>query len=478
MASQRSSKSPVGAVVASQQHIRTASELSMTSETAQQRKHEDNLMAQLYSQTEGKDLPLRTMYILNCASRGQHPLPPNAKGLESVPEFTSILQTEMSQLPLQRTSLPYVFVRKFVKETFCQEELGRVNFSQALTALDYLKDIELRRQKMVQDMWQRVDIETWESIEEKVSRDEAIIKLFNILNRKEKYLGELYAWLYVHLRQWILVHEIKNQPFDKHNCMAMLNTLWPPIPSSVPDGISKEIVQSQRKDFFKTINSIPGRGMADIDRLIMEQAKEGEPNGWPCTAHMMNKYMQKADEVIDLAERIQTRADLDIHAPPRTPLPDPLPSPSVEQDPPRKGRKQVDSGVSFGSAMTKRPSTSGSDSTTNSFYKQQLSSFEFSEPKTPTRVRINRVLHRLSRKKTTGDLSSQDKPEKPENEKSRTLRKMRSLGAIAHEFKYRNMSGATLTDSRNTSVSEPFNAEEMKRKRMAYEESNTIGQAI
>lgn len=477
MASQRnSSKSPVGAVMAGQAHGRSASELSMASE----RKHEDNLMAQLYSQTEGKDLPLRTMYILNCASRGQHPLPSNAKGLESVPEFTSILQTEMSQLPLQRTSLPYVFVRKFVKETFCHEELGRVNFPQALTALDYLKDIEMRRQKMVQDMWQRVDIETWESIEEKVSRDEAIIRLFNILNRKEKYLGELYAWLYVHLRQWILVHEIKNQPFDKHNCMAMLNTLWPPIPSSVPDGISNEIVQSQRKDFFKTINSIPGRGMADIDRLIVEQAKEGQANGWPCTAHMMNKYMQKADEVIELAESIQSRVDLDTYAPPRTPLPELPSSPSVEHLPPRKGRKQVDSGVSFGSATTKRPSTSGSDSSNGSFYKQQLSSFEFSETKTPTRVRINRVLHRLSRKKTHGDLSTheKEKAEKPESEKSKTLRKMRSLGAIAHEFKYRNMSGATLTDSRQTSISEPFNAEEMKRQRMAYEEANQIGQAI
>lgn len=480
MASQRSSKSTIDNIIASQQHGRNPSEFSIASETAKQRKHEDTLMAQLYSQTAGQDLPLRTMYILNCASRG-HPLPSNAKNLESVPEFTSILQTEMSQLPLQRTSLPYVFVRKFVKETFCQEELGRVNFSQALTALDYLKDIEMRRQNTVQDMWQRVDIETWESIEEKVSRDEAIIKLFNVLNRKEKYLGELYAWLYVHLRQWILVHEIKNQPFDKHNCMGMLNTLWPPIPSSIPDGISNDIVQSQRKDFFKTINSIPGKGMADIDRLIVEHAKEGEPNGWPCTAHMMNKYMQKADEVIELAEQIQTRADLDTHAPPRTPLPEPVSSPSLDQAPVRKGRKQVDSGISFGSAMTKRPSTSGSDSTTNSFYKQQLSTFEFSEPKSSTRERMSRVLHRLSRKKTTGDLASHskaEKPEKPETEKSRTLRKMRSLGAIAHEFKYRNMSGATLTDSRHTSVSEPFNAEEMKRQRMAYEESNTIGQAI
>lgn len=260
--------------------------------------------------------------------------------------------------------------------------------------------------------------------------------------------------------------------------MAMLNTLWPPIPSSIPDGISNEIVQSQRKDFFKTINSIPGRGMDDIDRLIVEQAKEGEPNGWPCTAHMMNKYMQKADEVIELAEKIQTRTDLDTHAPPRTPLPDPLPSPLLEQDPPRRGRKQVDSGVSFGSATTKRPSTSGSDSTTNSFYKQQLSSFDFAEPKASTRARVKGAFHRLSRKKTHGDLQTHDKPEKPESEKSRTLRKMRSLGAIAHEFKYRNMSGATLTDSRQTSISEPFNAEEMKRQRMAYEESNTIGQAI
>ncbi|KAL1385098.1 hypothetical protein HDK64DRAFT_311488 [Phyllosticta capitalensis] len=453
-----------------QHHARTASELSMT----EKRRQDVRLLEHIFSQAGGKDLPLRTMYILNCASRGQ-PLgrvPENsAEG-----QFQSTLQTEIAQLPLQRTSLPYVFVKKFVKETFGTKQLKSVNFSQALTALDYLKDVDMRRHKSIKDMWCRIDLDTWESIEEKVSRDEAVIKIFNDVNKHEKAADELYAWLYVNLRVWILINEIKFTSFDKHNCMAMLNTLWPPIPCNVPDGITPEIVQSQRVNFFKSINTYPNH-VQDLDRLIVEWARPGEQDGWACVAHILSKYLWRVDRLLEISDNIQSRADLDAHAPqkPREQEQEILPSTPDESSQEiysRKGRK-VDSGVSFASNSSKRPSTSGSQSSASSFYKQEMSQtmsqFDFSEPKTPRTQRIRNAVSRIARKKNHDDDEAGDK------EKSKGLRKMRSLSTIARDFKERNMSGTSLA-SRHGSVAEPFDAEQMKRHRMAYE--SRIGQAI
>ncbi|KAK7532531.1 hypothetical protein IWX49DRAFT_511844 [Phyllosticta citricarpa] len=441
-----------------QHHARSSSELSV-SEAAKQRRQDVRLLEHIFSQAGGKDLPLRTMFILNCASRGQ----PLAKVPENGSEgqFQSVLQTEISQLPLQRTSLPYSFVKKFVKETFGSKDVNAVNFSQALTALDYLKDIEMRRTKSIKDMWSRIDLDTWESIEEKVSRDEAVIKIFNDVNRLEKAADEMYAWLYVHLRQWILINEIKFQKFDKHNCMAMLNTLWPPIPSAVPVGVTPEIVQSQRKDFFKAINTMPKHN-AELERLMMQNARAGEPNGWACVVYIFERYMKRVDSLIELSDNIKSRADLDAHAPPKH---------NVYS---RKGRK-VDSGVSFASNSSKRPSTSGSHSSASSFYKQEMSQtmsqFDFSEPKTPKAQRLRNAVSRIARKKRDEDAADGDK------EKAKGLRKMRSLSTIARDFKDRNMSGTSLAGgSRHGSVAEPFDAEQMKRHRMAYE--SRIGQAI
>ncbi|KAK7513060.1 uncharacterized protein IWZ02DRAFT_492794 [Phyllosticta citriasiana] len=456
-----------------QHHARSPSELSV-SEAAKQRRQDVRLLEHIFSQAGGKDLPLRTMFILNCASRGQ----PLAKVPENGSEgqFQSVLQTEISQLPLQRTSLPYSFVKKFVKETFGSKDVNAVNFSQALTALDYLKDIEMRRTKSIKDMWSRIDLDTWESIEEKVSRDEAVIKIFNDVNRLEKAADEMYAWLYVHLRQWILINEIKFQKFDKHNCMAMLNTLWPPIPSAVPAGVTPEIVQSQRKDFFKAINTMPKHN-AELERLMMQNARAGEPNGWACVVYIFERYMKRVDSLIELSDDIKSRADLDAHAPPKHNVQEPPPSTPVESSQEvysRKGRK-VDSGVSFASNSSKRPSTSGSHSSASSFYKQEMSQtmsqFDFSEPKTPKAQRLRNAVSRIARKKRDEDAADGDK------EKAKGLRKMRSLSTIARDFKDRNMSGTSLAGgSRHGSVAEPFDAEQMKRHRMAYE--SRIGQAI
>ncbi|KAF2147421.1 uncharacterized protein K452DRAFT_293845 [Aplosporella prunicola CBS 121167] len=456
-----------------QQHIRSASEASQ-----EHRRNQERLMETIHSHTNGKDLPLRTMYILNCASRGQATSQPKPADRAHEQNFTSILQQEMSQLPLQRTSLPLVFVRKFVRDTFCQDQLSRVNFSQALTALDYFKDLEMRRINTVQEMWHRLGVDV------RATPGGSLGELAHLIDLKERYLTEMYAWLYVYLRQWILIHEIKMQPFDKHNCLAMLNTLWPPIPTSIPEGIPPAVVQSQRKDFFKAINSIPGRGTVELQRLITQDAKEGEPDGWPETARMMDIYIEKVDEIIEFSEKMRNTADVDLHvAPPSASLNgyainrEPVLAPLYDLSAPdtckeeytvsRKGRK-VDSGISFGSAFSKRPSTSGSTSSAGSVTRQDSTTPEVVENKRNSQSKMGRVLNKLHRKKTTPDLKLPDEPEQQPEEKRGSLRKMRSFGALASDFKHRSSSRSGM-GSRQGSACEPFDAEEMKRHRMAYE---------
>ena len=54
----------------------------------------------------------------------------------------------ITQLPSQPSSLPPSFVTSFVRKCF-PPELEQVDFPQALSALDYLKDLEVRRRREV-----------------------------------------------------------------------------------------------------------------------------------------------------------------------------------------------------------------------------------------------------------------------------------------------------------------------------------------
>lgn len=57
-----------------------------------------------------------------------------------------LLLEHISNLPSQPCTLPPVFLSTFVRKTFpLQQE--NVEFDQALTALDYIRDLEVRRQK-------------------------------------------------------------------------------------------------------------------------------------------------------------------------------------------------------------------------------------------------------------------------------------------------------------------------------------------
>jgi hypothetical protein len=78
-------------------------------------------------------LPLRTTYILNSTAA-------------SASDFRMTLLEHIASLPSQPLSLPPSFLCSFIKKCF-PEDVNSVSFEQALTALDYLRNLEERRQR-------------------------------------------------------------------------------------------------------------------------------------------------------------------------------------------------------------------------------------------------------------------------------------------------------------------------------------------
>lgn len=151
------------------------------------------------------EIPLRTMYTLNCAPRAQLPFKQShsaSKSLStcqtqtagkslahdahpkqmSAPQFTSSLMTQIAQLPVQPCSLPPAFITSFVRRCFTAD-LTKVDFPQALTGLDYLKDLEHRRRRELRSAFSRLELGR-QSVEQSTSQ--AIAAWVRSMEEKEK----------------------------------------------------------------------------------------------------------------------------------------------------------------------------------------------------------------------------------------------------------------------------------------------------
>ena len=192
------------------------------------------------------EIPLRTMYTLNSTPQVQ-PYPPrqstrsdtpslsNSAGssAESSPaspsfppdqqqqlaahgateHFKSCLMNHISQLPSQPFSLPPSFITSFVRRCF-STDLCLVDFTQALTALDYLKDLETRRKRELTLVLQRLGVDKdtlTQTEEEKRISNPRILDWVMQMQNKERKVEALYTQVYLGLRRW--VNSPKFMPF-------------------------------------------------------------------------------------------------------------------------------------------------------------------------------------------------------------------------------------------------------------------------
>jgi hypothetical protein len=165
------------------------------------------------------EIPLRTMYALNCTPLAQMPkdlkraqVAPPIEGQSNWNEaeattvnFTSQLINCISSVPNHNTSLPPSFVVNFVSRVF-HPSLSLVDFPQALAALDYLKDLEQRRKREMTEAFSRVGITPlyFETDTEKISKDYPGIALWaNNLQGKDQKAEFYYAKLWLGVRRWV-----------------------------------------------------------------------------------------------------------------------------------------------------------------------------------------------------------------------------------------------------------------------------------
>jgi len=184
------------------------------------------------------EIPLRTMYTLNSApSAKQHPrqstqsvqpgtpsLSSTASSPDSSPaspnfpleqqhqlaapsateHFKSCLMTHISKLPSQPFSLPPNFITSFVRRCFTTE-LCLVDFTQALTAMDYLKDLENRRKRELTLALQRLDLDQnlVDQSRGEISKNSGISEWVQSMRDKERKVEALYTSVYIGLRRWV-----------------------------------------------------------------------------------------------------------------------------------------------------------------------------------------------------------------------------------------------------------------------------------
>lgn len=466
------------------------------------------------------EIPLRTMYTLNSTSHSREKSSssnmlgnafPNTKNEESnsvttitaAAQLRANLMSHINQQPSQPQSLPPSFITSFVTRCF-STNLAKVDFPQALTALDYLKDLEMRRRNEILATLTYLGVERSEIQNcDKIARDHpAAFRWIQSMNEKEHRVEFLYTHVYLGLRRWALVNEMSLKPFNKQNCMAMLNTLYPPLPDNshfVPatKQLTENILSEQRKAFWRYIQGVEKSGTGVLKTIVSQHARPGEETGWPKVREDLDNYLRMANSIIDECLETTGRS-----ISPRSPS---FPSHETEDEPKRK----VDSGISFGSSgytsnrssgqsHLTRPSTSSSISSHSRHASREK---QINKPLTvapeeeetitirPAGSALERIARELRKIGSRGQLRDESRPrplhlqinedtsmvegDSPPSTPGRGLRWKRSLKNMRSTSRIR--SGSTSRPgSRNGSVSHTddvpnFDSEAMRRAREAWE---------
>ena len=214
------------------------------------------------------------------------------------------------------------------------------------------------------------------------------------------------------------------EPYNKVNCTAMLNTLFPPVPetSATPTPqLSPRVLKSQRDGIFRYVSAVETNGKSILEKIVLHGARPGEKNGWPLVREALDKYLRTANDMIDDCTMVNDADSLQ----------------QAEME--RKGHKgrNVDSGVSFGASSV------GSSYCHEAILDKPL------PPSPREKTKGGSALERLTRELRKFSDSG----------KSKNLKKMQSTSAL----------NARTNNSPNYSADSFFDVDEQKRHRLLWE---------
>lgn len=258
------------------------------------------------------EIPLRTMYTLNSNPRAQpsshrgafHPSEPGYNALATpqspthdnsqrdegasaeAARFKANLMSQVAQLPTQPCSLPPSFTTSFIRRCF-PPELEQVDFPQALTALDYLKDIETRRRSEVLSSLKRLGIDKQNASErgELGKTYPGVLAWISSLEEKEKKIEALYSQVYVGLRRWVSdddqIHAMRTSlintiDFDQRNALGT-------IPQGKLSGDAEYSLPTHESAPVYTLHHRchPSRSPARVYAIYILDRKAGNKNSRP-----------------------------------------------------------------------------------------------------------------------------------------------------------------------------------------------------
>ena len=286
------------------------------------------------------------------------------------------------------------------------------------------------------------------------------------------------------------------QPFNKANCLAMLNTLYPPVNAVQPTAqLRNEVLVTQRNGFFRYIQNVEKNGPSLLTALINQGKSPGHENGWFNVRDTVDRYLRSANAIIEECYQILGR-EVAIS---------PTASSFEEREAEEQRARKVDSGISF--TLNKTQGQRTSTSTTSSTKSKDRTGFgtlssqqseRNDKPAGSTLERIAREIRKIRSRGDVGDPARQDR----KREKSRTraqtpdassvgdstppvpplpelkekklrlkpsLKKMRSISALGERNRNLSSAGNSRVGSTETEDMPDFDVEDMRRRRMEWE---------
>jgi hypothetical protein len=255
-----------------------------------------------------------------------------------------------------------------------------------------------------------------------------------------------------------MVNELSMVPFNKLNCMGMLNTLLPPVQSQskIPSPLlNSQTLTDEREGFFEYIRLVQKNGPEVLKPVLDMNKGPDEETGWPTVQRIVDKYTKVAKQMID--DCLATAG------------PESFERYSDEYKTGGKGKK--DSGISFGSR--RRPSVGSSlheqhtpepmpafVATTKGPSALERITREFRRMRVKPRPEVDEIVQIKQRPVCDAPLPS-DIPGR------KTLKKAKSLASL----KFGNGSSLSLSSRKGSEPHPSFNAKEMQKHRMLYEAS-------
>ncbi|EPE24971.1 hypothetical protein GLAREA_11552 [Glarea lozoyensis ATCC 20868] len=198
---------------------------------------------------------------------------------------------------------PVQFILHVCRHVFAKEYQS-VDFTQALTCIDYLRDLECTRRSALRDAALRLGIErgNWRTI---LADEPEAYHWVSAVQKQELVIEASYAAIFLDLRIWTMIYELKSEPFYKPNVLAMLNTLFPPSMKDMPnDKVDIRTLEKYRATFYKYILTVDKEGTGILKEFVQKLLVPGTKHSWPETRRHLEEYITLAEVMIKEAKAV------------------------------------------------------------------------------------------------------------------------------------------------------------------------------